>query len=413
MAKQDDSYIKICTILHAVTKIDSRLIDINGQPSFQLVNHPTPAVLQNLENEFLIINNALQQNGQDAIYYYVNPYGLEFLAAGLWDSSCSLEASIVIGPFLSNTSVIEFMNDMIVNHKLPVSGRTQLQSFYKSLPVVTYQENEAIGEMIATMCHGGLIHPKIVTSAPRIPLINKEKLNESLAESKSVIENRYEYEKKLMNAIAKGDTSVVGKISKLSVDVLDFSNRIPESPIRSAKNISLVSNTICRIAAEKGGVHPVYLHTISEKFAILIERAPSLNHLKKLGAIMVKEYCETVKEFSTRNYSPIIKQVVDYIHFNLQNPLTLNEIALEMRVNPSYLSRKFKEETNKTLTDYINHKRIEEAKVYFYRGNKTVTEIAFLVGFNDVNYFSRVFKKLTTLTPSQYLKNQYTIQNSE
>ena len=58
------------------------------------------------------------------------------------------------------------------------------------------------------------------------------------------------------------------------------------------------------------------------------------------------------------------------------------------------------------IIDYINHKRVEEAKLYLQRGNKSITEIAFLVGFNDLNYFSRVFKKFTSLTPSQYMKNK-------
>ena len=45
------------------------------------------------------------------------------------------------------------------------------------------------------------------------------------------------------------------------------------------------------------------------------------------------------------------------------------------------------------IIDYINQKRIEEAKLYLQRGNISITEIAFMVGFNDLNYFSRVFLK--------------------
>jgi two-component system, response regulator YesN len=53
------------------------------------------------------------------------------------------------------------------------------------------------------------------------------------------------------------------------------------------------------------------------------------------------------------------------------------------------------------LIDFV---RAEEAKLYFQKGNRSVTEIAFMVGFNDLNYFSRVFKKATSLTPSQYIR---------
>lgn len=187
-----------------------------------------------------------------------------------------------------------------------------------------------------------------------------------------------------------------------------FLNRIPESPIRSAKNIVLVMNTISRTAAERGGVHPLYIHHISEKFAILIERASSLSVLKQLGEAMAYEYCAAVRDFSTRHYSLLVKKAVNYIHMHLEEDLSLSIIADELYVNASHLSRKFKAETSKSIVDYINQKRIEEAKRYLERGNVSITEVALMVEFNDLNYFSRVFKKTTSLSPSQYSKHCFT-----
>ena len=72
---------------------------------------------------------------------------------------------------------------------------------------------------------------------------------------------------------------------------------------------------------KKAELHPIYIHNISEKFAILIERAPNLNHLKNLGTLMMNEYCDVVKVFSTQNYSPIVKKAVDYIQLNLEESI--------------------------------------------------------------------------------------------
>ncbi len=85
---------------------------------------------------------------------------------------------------------------------------------------------------------------------------------------------------------------------------------------------------------------------------------------------------------------------------------SFNQIANQIHVNPSHLSRKFKEDTGVNITEFINQKRIEEAKLYLKRGNISITDIAFMVGFNDLNYFSKVFKKLTSVTPSQYAKRR-------
>lgn len=167
-------------------------------------------------------------------------------------------------------------------------------------------------------------------------------------------------------------------------------------------------NTISRTAAERGGVHPLYIHHISEKFAILIERASSLSVLKQLGEAMVYEYCAAVRDFSTHHYSLLVKKAVNYIHMHLEEDLSLSIIADELYVNASHLSRKFKAETSKSIVDYINQKRIEEAKRYLERGNVSITEVALMVEFNDLNYFSRVFKKTTSLSPSQYSKHCFT-----
>jgi AraC-like DNA-binding protein len=400
-----NDFNKVCHILNTVTKIDIRLINQDGNAALQIVNHYLPSVLQNFDNEYQTINETLRSNQSNSYYHYVNSYGLEYIASGIWYKR-AFHGCIVIGPFISSTSVMEFVSDIIAKNNLPVSQRQQLDGFYKSLSVITSNDYSSIGELLVNMCKHKHIESQVINTNIIIPTINHEKLKDSLNESKQIIEMRYETEKKLMNAIAKGDKDAVAHLSKVSTDILDFSNRIPESPIRSAKNITLVLNTLCRIAAERGNLHPVYIHNISEKFAILIERAPNLNHLKNLCEIMINEYCDIVKSYSTKNYSPIVKKAVDYIHFNLEDPLTLNDIAATLNVNPSHLSRKFKEDTNMNIIEYINLKRVDEAKLYLQRRNTSITEVAFMVGFNDHNYFTRVFKKITSLTPTQYMKGK-------
>ncbi|QGQ48591.1 helix-turn-helix transcriptional regulator [Metabacillus sediminilitoris] len=124
---------------------------------------------------------------------------------------------------------------------------------------------------------------------------------------------------------------------------------------------------------------------------------------------MMNEYCDAVIKNSTRHLSPVVKKAVDYIHLHLDHSLSLNEIAAILHVNSSHLSRKFKQDMNMTIIDYINQRRVEEAKLYLQRGNISITEIAFMVGFNDLNYFTRVFKKFTSFTPSQYMKSEQDI----
>ena len=88
-------------------------------------------------------------------------------------------------------------------------------------------------------------------------------------------------------------------------------------------------------------------------------------------------------------------------------------MADTIHVNASHLSRKFKEDTGMSMIDFINFIRVEASKVYLKNNTSNITDIAFIVGFNDVNYYSRVFKKVTGQTPSQFRRKHSTGEEME
>ena len=77
---------------------------------------------------------------------------------------------------------------------------------------------------------------------------------------------------------------------------------------------------------------------------------------------------------------------------------TLSQIAKILKLNPSYLSRCFKECTGLTVQHYIQQCKIEAAIQLMRLGNKNIKTIAYETGFSDINYFCRVFKKITGKT---------------
>ena len=392
-------------MLYSITKMDTMCLDQNRNILFQLIDHSVPSVLAHHDDEYSHIHEVLCHQSTNHYYHFINTYGLEYIAVGIWRGP-TFCGSMRVGPFISNMAVIDLIKDIISRNHLPIGERKQLEQFYQSLPVLSEPEYKNLGELLVHVCaHDYISSQQISTSTPK-PLLNQDTLKVSIEENKDIIENRYKTQNRLMDAVAKGDKSEVNNILHSTTDILDFSDRIPESPIRSAKNMAIVINTLYRIAAERSGVHPVYLHNISERFAILIERTTTLPNLKKITVLMTNEYCDLVNTFATGDYSPIIKRTIDFILLNLGSTLTLTKIAHEIHVNPSHLSRKFKEETGMNITEFINSKRVEEAKLYLQRGHISITDVAFLVGFNDLNYFSKVFKKYTSLTPSQFPKRE-------
>lgn len=225
----------------------------------------------------------------------------------------------------------------------------------------------------------------------------------------SVIENTYQFENEMMSAVSHGNTAKVAELydNTLSSDTLKhLYQRMPQDPLRQCKNLAVINNTLLRSAAKKGGLSIAYLHTISEKFAYIIENATSIDYLTKvLPKEMGVEYANAVSMFSTLNYSDIIKETIRYLTANITKDISLTELGAHLGVNPSYLSRTFREDTGMPLINYINHQRIELSKYYFETELDNITEVAFKVGYNDSSYFAKTFKKITGITPKEYIRN--------
>ncbi|MBE7043789.1 MAG: helix-turn-helix domain-containing protein [Ruminococcaceae bacterium] len=106
-----------------------------------------------------------------------------------------------------------------------------------------------------------------------------------------------------------------------------------------------------------------------------------------------------------KNQRKKIGEILKYIARNYHEKLTTASLAEEFHMNEQYLCKFFKRKTGKSPTQYINHYRIEKAILFLETSDYSMTEIAFNVGFDDSNYFSRIFKKHIGQTPREYKNN--------
>lgn len=115
--------------------------------------------------------------------------------------------------------------------------------------------------------------------------------------------------------------------------------------------------------------------------------------------------CSDVKSKKQRDVSKIIVKAKKYIYDNYSRDITLEEISKFVSVSPYYFSRLFKEEAGENYIDYLTSVRIKNAKYFMENLNMSVKEICYKIGYNDPNYFSRLFKKIEKITPTEYMKN--------
>lgn len=217
-----------------------------------------------------------------------------------------------------------------------------------------------------------------------------------------IIERRYRYENDLMAAVTQGNTRkggmMLGQLSNLTLE-----QRTPDA-LRNTKNYCIIMNTLLRKAAEQGGVHPIYLHQTSSDLAQQIERLSTPTAANSLMQSMYYSYCRLVNRHATENYSLPVQRAITYIDTDLTADLSLRALAEAQNLSGGYLSTLFKKETGLTVTEYVNTRRVRQALRLLNSSHLQIQTIARLCGIPDVNYFSKVFKKIVGMSPMEYRK---------
>lgn len=313
-----------------------------------------------------------------------------------------------IGPYLREPVSRENILRLAEKFRVTPENLRQLEQFYSDLPLISSEHTlltilNTLGEVLwGSMDHFSLQKATDFYAADHYPVTSVpsgDSAGEALLSMK-ILEERYETEHKLTQAISSG------QLHKAEMYFSNLADRRFEeragTHLRTLKNYALSMNTLARKAAEAGAVHPLHINRISGDFARRIEAAASEPELTSLLQELIRKYCLLVKNHSLKGYSLLIRKTITRIDFDLTADLSLKAHASLLNVNPSYLSSLFKKETGLTLTEYVNNKRIDHALLLLNSTNMQIQLIAQHCGIPDVNYFTKTFKKRMGKTPKEY-----------
>ncbi|MEW8955258.1 helix-turn-helix domain-containing protein, partial [Clostridium sp.] len=101
-------------------------------------------------------------------------------------------------------------------------------------------------------------------------------------------------------------------------------------------------------------------------------------------------------------YGLYVKKAIAFIDARYSDDITLDDISKYLNINKCYFCTILKKETGKTFSRLMNEIRIEKSKELLSKDDLSILDIALSVGFNNQNYFSSIFKKLTNKTPVEF-----------
>lgn len=121
---------------------------------------------------------------------------------------------------------------------------------------------------------------------------------------------------------------------------------------------------------------------------------------------------EPAAEAPVRNLSSrkrkLASEMTDYIRRCYHTEISVNDLAEALHMTPSYAGQLFHDVMGKTFSEYLNEYRIDRARDIILQSSSTIYEVSRAVGYSNMAYFYRMFKKLTGVTPSEFRNQRIT-----
>lgn len=146
----------------------------------------------------------------------------------------------------------------------------------------------------------------------------------------------------------------------------------------------------------------INIHEMPTVWSIAECSALILSLISELSANCIKDSLNNKTERFRPSMLRYFNIATNYIMENIEDKLSIEEIAAHTGISSGYLSRMFKEISGRSIVEYINYTKIEKVKELIATKNKSLREAGEDVGINDQNYLSRMFKKYTKLTVREF-----------
>ncbi|MEK3748601.1 response regulator [Paenibacillus sp. FSL E2-8871] len=144
--------------------------------------------------------------------------------------------------------------------------------------------------------------------------------------------------------------------------------------------------------------------TLLESFESDISQAESMEGLSLSIEQAMQEAINLLYQVKSNIYRKEVLRITEILQENVENKITLDRLAQEVNMNVNYLCRVFKQDTGRSIVQYMNELKINKAIELLKLPDTRIKEVASQVGIDDPFYFNRVFKKVVGLSPSDFRK---------
>lgn len=207
-------------------------------------------------------------------------------------------------------------------------------------------------------------------------------------------EDYVELEERFLKSVRLGNADAVDTFTAL-MDVV--------RPLRLEKKRNKIYGLIIMADREARSDSKDEMEYISVERMLEETKELSSNDLEKWAYNRIEYILNSARSNRIFRKSEGVKNAIRYLEENYMDQINLEDISRYIGISPQHLSKIFKEETGMNYIDWLTRLRIENAKKLLVEKKSTVKEVCYMVGYNDPNYFSRIFKKIEGVSPTEYV----------
>lgn len=392
------------------TSKNCMIIDTNGNPVYKTNSTNFCTLCNKLESALedktfckrYKVYNAHQANRFGGKYIFLCPMGLVN-----WISPITVDG-VMIGSFLSGSYALLppqriLFEKLFEKMYIPKNMSEELFNNFIDMETINPETVEGLSEMLFLMsCHvSDISHYSHINSQKHLSQLSM--FNDYIQHIKTETNKQEPYsidkEKDLIELVKIGNKidcqkSIVEIISNMycnkDMDFKTIKTRIIEILVLISRAVLENSSDIDTILK------------LNNKYLWEIAELSNINNLIEYINEFFEDFFEFNNSYNDIKHIDAIYQSIHYISNNYMNKLSLEDVAKNAHLSPSYLSRIFTNELDMSFKGYLNKFRIDKSKELLLEDDIKVSDVSYLVGFNDQSYFSKVFKSYTGVTPKKF-----------
>lgn len=145
-----------------------------------------------------------------------------------------------------------------------------------------------------------------------------------------------------------------------------------------------------------------YPQALVESSEEMVEKIRQATQIIEVEELLTRRLATIGKEKVRQQFAPQVEESLQKITKDYQTEWTLKMMGDQLHLNPVYFGQLFKKETGKSFLQYVNQLRVKKAQQLLLNSPQNINEISEALGYNNTNYFSKIFKKLNGLTPKEF-----------